>query len=315
MINTKQKAVTLFQSTDSDAPKLTNKSGSLIALLDACLIDGYGSKKPLGWEKAYSGSNSAAYRSTNVSSNRHFLRVENSTTKYATVMGCRSMSAIDDVSDSFAYPDNFSRFGYIEQVQSTNAGKWFLIGHDKAFTLLVSSIDGGFSECLIFGDFPTVVPNDTGNTLFYSGHYHDYEYHYPIGMVTNNYYINDSYARNMLIAKHWDGTPKAVSANLISLMLHDSCHAPYPDRITGGLQAAECYLLESNNQGNNTTVFDSIRGLLAGFFKCGQSLNNLPDGSVIKIDGSNDNYLKFKLGRADRFFFLINASYWADNGV
>ena len=39
MINTKQKAVTLFQSTDSDAPKLTNKSGSLIALLDACLID------------------------------------------------------------------------------------------------------------------------------------------------------------------------------------------------------------------------------------------------------------------------------------
>ena len=39
-------AVTVYRSTDASAPLLTNSNGSLIAVLRACLVDGYGSKPP-----------------------------------------------------------------------------------------------------------------------------------------------------------------------------------------------------------------------------------------------------------------------------
>ena len=41
--------VTVYRSTDAGAPLLTNSNGSLIAVLKACLVDGYGSKASAGW--------------------------------------------------------------------------------------------------------------------------------------------------------------------------------------------------------------------------------------------------------------------------
>ena len=40
---------TIFSSGDNGAPRLDYSSGSLIRLLEACLITGYGSKSPVGW--------------------------------------------------------------------------------------------------------------------------------------------------------------------------------------------------------------------------------------------------------------------------
>ena len=53
---------TVYRSTDTDAPVLTGITGSLIAVLDACLVNGYGDKSAAGWTKAFSGTNQAAYR-------------------------------------------------------------------------------------------------------------------------------------------------------------------------------------------------------------------------------------------------------------
>lgn len=41
----------IFSSADASAPQLTGQSGSLVNLLDAVLVNGYGSKTPLGWTK------------------------------------------------------------------------------------------------------------------------------------------------------------------------------------------------------------------------------------------------------------------------
>jgi hypothetical protein len=54
--------VRLYKSTDASAPSLTGQTGSLVALLDACLVNGYGSKPAAGWTKAYSAANKAAYQ-------------------------------------------------------------------------------------------------------------------------------------------------------------------------------------------------------------------------------------------------------------
>jgi hypothetical protein len=40
-----------YHSLEAYAPRLSGESGSLVSLLDACLVDGYGNKSPAGWSK------------------------------------------------------------------------------------------------------------------------------------------------------------------------------------------------------------------------------------------------------------------------
>lgn len=54
----------IYKSTDSSAPVLTGQASSLIDLLDACLVNGYGSKTAAGWTKPYTGTNKAAFRNS-----------------------------------------------------------------------------------------------------------------------------------------------------------------------------------------------------------------------------------------------------------
>ena len=48
-----------------------------------------------GWEKTYSGTNKAVYRSIDLEANGHYLRVDDSNTTYANVFGYESMSDVD----------------------------------------------------------------------------------------------------------------------------------------------------------------------------------------------------------------------------
>lgn len=53
--------VTLYQWTDASAPSLTGQVGSLTALLDAILVNGYGSVSAAGWSIAYTSTNKRQY--------------------------------------------------------------------------------------------------------------------------------------------------------------------------------------------------------------------------------------------------------------
>jgi len=53
---------TLYQSTDSGAPALSGQAGSLLEVLDACLVNGYGGKAAAGWGIAFSSGNKRVYR-------------------------------------------------------------------------------------------------------------------------------------------------------------------------------------------------------------------------------------------------------------
>lgn len=55
-------APTVYRSTDPSAPVLTGQAGSLTAVLDACLVNGYGAKAALGWTKPFTAAGSASFR-------------------------------------------------------------------------------------------------------------------------------------------------------------------------------------------------------------------------------------------------------------
>lgn len=86
--------VRVYHSTDSSAPVLSGQVGALIGVLDAILVNGYGSKAAVGWTKAFSGTNMAAYKQS-AGSNQLYLRVDDTNATDARVVGYETMSDVN----------------------------------------------------------------------------------------------------------------------------------------------------------------------------------------------------------------------------
>lgn len=58
--------VTVYRSSDASAPVLTGTAGTLTALLDACLVNGYSGQTAAGWTKPFAGTNQGVYKNSAV---------------------------------------------------------------------------------------------------------------------------------------------------------------------------------------------------------------------------------------------------------
>ena len=305
MFATETIPVSLYSWQDSGVPTLSASAGSLKNLLKAILVTGYGDKEPLGWEMPFESPNVAVFRSKAEDSNRHYLRVDNTGIRYANMAGYIAMSGLDSGTDIFKYNNNYDRFGYLYSGKTATRG-WWLVGHRKAFTFVVTTTYestpylNNESAMFYFGDVPTVVPQDTGNTIYLASN-QNYEYYGSYGLDL----MNESSYLPALFARSWDASAVRQTAALHSLGVHKSNRAVYPDRITGGTWAAPIYLMESGAD------YYNLRGLLPGWYKASNNLKDLRDGAVLPLDGTDDQFLKFNLrNAADDAHFLLNTSHW-----
>ena len=93
----------IYKSTDAGAPVLNGLEGSLVSVLDAVLVDGYGSQPSLGWSKEFSGTNKAAYKQP-VGTNEFYLQVlddQGVNGFYALVRGYEEMLDVDTGTNPF----------------------------------------------------------------------------------------------------------------------------------------------------------------------------------------------------------------------
>jgi hypothetical protein len=79
--------VQIFRSTDAGAPVLNGTAGSLIAVLDHCLVSG------LSWTKTAFGGNQVAY--TQPGGNHRILQVDDSIGTTANVKGWETLTAFN----------------------------------------------------------------------------------------------------------------------------------------------------------------------------------------------------------------------------
>lgn len=108
---------TVYKSTDPGAPLLSGQAGALAMLLDALLVDGYGSganRKPgMGWSRAFSGSNVRVFRNAPITGTGFYLRVDDTAQRSALLRGFATMSDIDvgtDPTPTIALKSNGSRW-------------------------------------------------------------------------------------------------------------------------------------------------------------------------------------------------------------
>lgn len=226
-----------FHSAMVGAPTLSGTAGSMIAVLDACLVNGFGLKAaesvtmaegiatatfstghsfepdtivlvegatpaglngekrvlttstntitfdatgivgtlasgnivmrlaPAGWAKTFSGTNLAAYRATDPESTRMFLRVDDTGTTNARVVGYESMSDVNTGVGPFPSTPQISGGGWWPKANSANATAraWTLVADSRGFYLHMhtnTSPPGAAGSVWGFGDFASLKSGD-----------------------------------------------------------------------------------------------------------------------------------------------------------
>lgn len=111
---------------------------------------------PLGWQKVYTGTNKAVYRSQDVTGTRLYLRADDSTAQYLTVTMYETMSDIDTGTGGTTL------YWKKSSTSDTTARAWQLIGNSSVFYWF-SDWNASYPlkpNGYVFGDFPSVKAGD-----------------------------------------------------------------------------------------------------------------------------------------------------------
>jgi hypothetical protein len=158
--------VRVYRSTDGSAPVLSGAAGALATVLDAVLVNGYGSKTAAGWAIEFTGTNKRVYRAA--SGNRLRLRVDDTGTSNARVIGYESMSDVD--TGTAGFPTDAQISGGLYWLKSTltdsTARAWLIIATGTMFYMFVNTGGAGAgsawsSNVNSFGDFTSYKASDT----------------------------------------------------------------------------------------------------------------------------------------------------------
>lgn len=116
---------------------------------------------PLGWMRAFSGTNAAVYAPSDVTATGCLLRIDDTTTTTARAVGYESMTSLDVGSNAFPTAAQVSGGAYVPKSSQSNstAAKWKLFGTGKVFHLWIAyntaTYPNDFALVISFGDFPT----------------------------------------------------------------------------------------------------------------------------------------------------------------
>lgn len=150
----------LYKHDDASAPVLNGTRGSLIALLDACLVNGYGSKSAAGWTKPYVDVNRAAFRMGS-GRMRAYFRVDEAN---ATLASEARIQSFEDMTGIDAVTNPVASVGHLVAKKSSGADsssrQWWLGADDRTFVLFTHYDASGIVSGVYFGEFLSYLPND-----------------------------------------------------------------------------------------------------------------------------------------------------------
>ncbi len=159
-----------LSSADASAPVLDGTPGSLIALLDAVLVNGYGSHPGLGWTIAFTDTNKRAYRMPAGTSQAYLRVVDDGTLSSGQVANVNAYTAMSDI-DTGTGPLSTSG-GYVIKSRTADAtARSWRFASDGEFIHFFPRWDTAFQAdySLQFGDIRKLHDSPAGPiTLFAS---------------------------------------------------------------------------------------------------------------------------------------------------
>jgi hypothetical protein len=266
----------IYRSTDIGAPQLAGQVGSFIGVIDAILINGYGTglntKNPLQWTKEFSGTNKAIYKNRVADGATGFmLRVDDTLTTTTILRGCESATGVDTVSNTFPVvgqlPDANSQVWKSATANSTTR-KWICIGTSKAFYFGVDISTATLTQYAwwFFGDFISDRPGDTGNCGIFSYNANNTVPSFGHGIGAQGFTFITDLASSIASQAHgysarsYTGIPGSVNIMLMRLGGDQTPTAGcvYPNEVDNGLLFTQALIKE--------TATYRVRGALPGLF-------------------------------------------------
>lgn len=163
-------AIYFYSSNDTSAPVLSGTAGTLINVLDACLVNGYGSKSPIGQTKEYSATNMATYRMP-VGTSRMYMAVDDTGTMVVRQRGFQDVTAagLNVLLGTNPFPNDGQFSGGLYFLKSVSANTtpiaWNMFSDGTIFHFQVdTSVSGNGSipgKTVSFGDIVPLNPDDT----------------------------------------------------------------------------------------------------------------------------------------------------------
>jgi len=168
---------TIYKSSDASAPSLTGQTGSLITVLDAVLVNGYGSKAAAGWAKTYSGTSKAVYRAA--SGARLYYRIQDDgpglgSFREARLTGYVAMTDVDTGTNPFPTAALAAPLGLggafmpIRKSASLDATarSWIIVADARTvYMFFLSGDTAGTYKASTFGEFYSFIRDDAYNGL------------------------------------------------------------------------------------------------------------------------------------------------------
>jgi len=164
---------TIYKSTDGSAPTLNGTVGSLVTLLDACLVTGYGAKAAAGWTKPFTGIAKASFKQ-GTGSNGMYLRVQDDApgaggAKEARITGYEVMTTVDAGTNPFPTVAQFANGMFARKSTSADATtrKWVVVADSRTVYVFNQPGDATTTDALLdsyvgwgFGEFFSFQQSD-----------------------------------------------------------------------------------------------------------------------------------------------------------
>lgn len=162
----------IYKSSDASAPVMNVSAGSLLSVLDACLVTGYGAKTAAGWAKTVidAGTYQAAY-TQGVKSGfaQRLLYVKDDATYpgNATAWACSACTvSATPVLTNYFWDQNSTSIGVIAKADQNNGAPaaWMVIANERSAVILIKRSTWGTRgwQMTFVGDLDTPFPNDQG---------------------------------------------------------------------------------------------------------------------------------------------------------
>ena len=248
-----------------------------------------------GWDKTYTGTNLAVYRSPNAAGTRQYLRVDDTGTTSAVMRAYEAMSDVNTGVDKW-----MDQYWFKSAAANSTAVTWAIFADDKTFYLRMAA--GNQDAIYPFGDFKPVRANDPYACMGPSGYTVatvSSATNQPAQVTVNAYPYGATNTASLVLPRSANFLAKTVTAFKRPEILADHYAATGENNMSSGNTGLyNSYTIPYPNPSDNSLLFTrfnvfevsnrNYRGSLRGVFCSPQSLAASFTSAVSVLDGQGD---------------------------
>lgn len=303
----------IYRSSDGSAPSLTGQVGALLTVLDAVLVNGYGSQTAAGWSKPFVNSGNIGCYKQGAGAGLNLSINDNGpgagAAKEARITGYETLSAVATGTNPF--PTSAQGVGSNAMVVARKSASadgtvrsWIVVADASTFYMFVLTGDNASNYlAFAFGDFYSFVNSDNwrcfivGRAAENSSTITDDKLDVlsALNTATAGSFTVRSFggtvAGSITQGRHGDSTKGSASALTGTV--------PYLNGADSGIYVSPVWVVDA--------ATSTVRGQLRGFWHFCHAISNLTDGQTFSVTSgtySGKTFLVIKAGGNSGVYFI-----------